>query len=280
MTQSAAASNSPDAPAAPTNKVFHHFVPESLNNLIWTNFIAHTNGKEMMIWLGRGHPPGWPAQPPAVSWKTNSLLWGMKGATALSPCWQVESGIGQVPVTALTRRHGYARGHGMGPVGFNTNFLGKKVWFTTKNNQMIEATVVRDVVRTWGTGPPGGDYTLLLFSRDLPLDIEPIRVVSATNLIARFPERPGAPRPIFKTEQGDNVSAEVPPFSVNTWKAGDSGSPDMLPMPGELVFSNGRSTSGPSPEMQADMDELCRLQRLDPSKYQLQWVDISAYPAY
>ena len=76
------------------------------------------------------------------------------------------------------------------------------------------------------------------------------------------------------------MSAEVPGMSVNTWKGGDSGSPNMLPMPGELVFCNGRSTSGPSPEMQADMDELCKLERLDAKEYQLQWVDLSSYPVY
>jgi hypothetical protein len=54
----------------------------------------------------------------------------------------------------------------------------------------------------------------------------------------------------------------------------------MLPLPGELVFWNGTSTSGASPEMQSDMDQLCRLQGLDPKKYQLQWVDLSSFPNY
>jgi hypothetical protein len=67
---------------------------------------------------------------------------------------------------------------------------------------------------------------------------------------------------------------------VQTWKAGDSGSPDILPLPGELVFVGGRSTTGPTPEMQADMDELCRLQKLDPKRYQMRWVDLSRFPDY
>jgi hypothetical protein len=54
----------------------------------------------------------------------------------------------------------------------------------------------------------------------------------------------------------------------------------MLPLPGELVFYSGRSTSSPSPEMQADMNALCALEGLNADNYQLQWVDLSAYPSY
>jgi hypothetical protein len=54
----------------------------------------------------------------------------------------------------------------------------------------------------------------------------------------------------------------------------------MLPLPGELVFYGGRSTTGPTPEMQADMDELCRLQKLDPRRYQMRWADLSKFPDY
>ena len=54
----------------------------------------------------------------------------------------------------------------------------------------------------------------------------------------------------------------------------------MLPMPNELVFFGGRSTSGPSAEMQSDIDLLCVLQGLNKSEYQLQWVDLSSFPSY
>ena len=54
----------------------------------------------------------------------------------------------------------------------------------------------------------------------------------------------------------------------------------MLPLPDELVFYSGRSTSGPSPEMQADMNTLCAQEGLPASNYQLQWVDLSAFPTY
>lgn len=262
----------------PTNPVFDHFLPGTLNHLIWTNFIAHTNGRSTRVWSARSHPEGWPEKAPIATWATNGLMWGMKGLTALSPSWEGEgSNPGQAPVTALTRRHGYARGHSMGPDGFSTKIAGNRVWFLTLNNKLVQTRVVRNVIRTF----PGGanrDYTILLFDQDLPDDIQRMRVVSATTVSKRYPNSPEAPWPIFRTEQGGHVSAGVPGFTLNTWKGGDSGSPDMLPMPGELLFFGGRSTSGPSQEMQADMDELCRLQGLDPRSYQLQWAALSAYP--
>ncbi len=263
-------------PTYVTNNVFDHFLPASLHHLVWTNFIAHTNGRSMTVWSVRLHPPDWPTNAPTVVWNTNCLLWGMKGMTALSPCWECEGSSGQVPITALTRRHGYARGHGMGPDGFRTNFAGKKVWFVTADNTVIQMTVLKNVVRTAG-GSHRGDYSILLFSKDLPPSIEPIRVMAFTNLLAKYPGCPGAPQPFFETEQMGNVSANVPGFTVPTWKGGDSGSPNMLPMPGELIFTGGRSTSGPSPEMQQDMDALCVQAGLDPKKYQLQWVDLAAW---
>jgi hypothetical protein len=202
----------------------------------------------------------------------------MKGITALSPCWESESGIGQVAVTALTRRHVYTRGHGMGPDGFNENFAGKKIWFVTTNNTVVEAKVLRDVVRTFGGSKR--DYTILLLTKDLPAGIDPLRVVSMSDLYVKYVDCPGAPKPLFKTEQSGQVSTEVGGLKVNTWKGGDSGSPDMLPIPGELIFINGRSTSGVGPEMQTDMDELSKSAGLDPKKYQMQWLDLSAYPSY
>ena len=261
-----------------TNTVFDHYFPESLNNMIWTNFIAHTNGRAVGIWSLRSLPADWPTNAPIVQWNANGLMWGMKGLTALSPVWQEAGASGQSPITALTRRHGYTRGHGTGPSGFMTNRTGEKVWFVTTNNVVVEATVLRSVVRT--TVESKRDYMILLFSKDLPASIEPIRVVAATNVLAKYQNFGSAPRPVFRIEQLGRVSAEVPGFSVETWKGGDSGSPDMLPMPNELVFFGARSTSGPSSEMQADMDALCKMAGLNPKNYQLQWVDLSGYPSY
>lgn len=267
------------ANSALTNHIFAGFLPESLNHLVWTNFIAHTNGRDLSIWSQRAHPVGWPKMAPIVSWNTNSLLWGMKGFAALSPCWEGEVNPGQVPITLLTRRHGYTRGHSMGPEGFSTNWRGSNVWFLAADNSLVTRTIRREVVRAGKQG----DYTLFLFDRDLPDTIQPLRVAALAEVQARYlsSARGGSGSfPVFKTEQGGRVSADVPGFTVNTWKGGDSGSPNLLPLPGELVFFGGRSTSGPTPDMQADLDALSKLERLNPMAYQLQWVDLSKYPSY
>jgi len=260
-----------------TNLVFDHYLPDSLNQFVWTNFIAHTNGRSTSLWSVRSHPPGWPTNgsPPNLIWNTNSLLWGMKGMTAISQCWEGEGYDGQVPITALTRRHGYTRGHGMAAEGIWTNWTGKKVWFVTHSNQRVEAVIARASVSL-----SRGDFTIFVFREDLPRGIEPLRVVAQTNLLARYPVCPGAPRPVCQTEQTGHVNAGIPGFTIAAWKGGDSGSPDMLPFANELVFYGGRSTAGPSLAMQADMDKLCVLEGLDPRKYQLQWVDLSRFPAY
>jgi hypothetical protein len=259
-----------------TNLVFQRFLSNSLNHLVWTNVLAHTNGRVMQMWSTRVHQAGWPRTGISAAWNHRSLIYGMRGFTALSPCWEMEGGSGQVPITALTRRHGYTRGHGMGPNGFRQVYAGKKVWFLSADDNLVEVKISREVVRTQN----GEDYTIVLFNRDLPDSIEPLRVVNTTNLYTRFFSTPSAPYPAFKTEQDGNVIAELPGFIYGSYKGGDSGSPNLLPMPGELVFISGRSTSTPTPAMQADMDELCRLERLQPGKYQMQWFNISQYPAY
>jgi hypothetical protein len=164
----------------------------------------------------------------------------------------------------------------MGADGVTSNRTGKKVWFLTTNNVLVEAIIQRALIRLTG----GRDYTLLLFTQDLPDSIEPLRVESGTNLLSRYRIFAGAPHPILKTEQGGMMSLDLPGFSVNTWKPGDSGSPDLLPISGELVFIGGRSTSSATPLMQTDMNVLCRIEGLNPDRYQLSWVDLWRWPSY
>jgi len=170
----------------------------------------------------------------------------------------------------------------MGEDRIGKTFAGKRVWFLTSSNTIVEQKVIREIVRTKETA--GRDYTILLFASDLPDSVEPMQVVKPEDISpaprSRYVLLTDAPCPLFKMEWHGNVSAEVPGFSVNTLKPPDSGSPNMLPFPGKLVFWTGRSTSGASAEMQADMDQLCELEGLDPKKYQMHWVDLSAFPAY
>jgi hypothetical protein len=87
------------------------------------------------------------------------------------------------------------------------------------------------------------------------------------------------------TEQGGNVDTSgwatgISGFTYNFWKGGDSGSPDMLLVGEDLVFTKGRSTSGPSAHMQGAMDALSTLSGLTPASYQMAWKDMSAFPTY
>src|SRR4051794_13344003 len=103
----------------------------------------------------------------------------------------------------------------MGPPCFHEGIAGKKVWFLDKNNQLAEVKVLREVIRLGD----GRDYTLLLFDRDLPESIEPVHVAGYTNVLAKYPSVPGAPRWFLKTEQSGHVGADLPGFTVNSWKA-------------------------------------------------------------
>jgi hypothetical protein len=177
----------------------------------------------------------------------------------------------------LTRRHGYTRGHSIGNPGFHKNFLHFKVWFLNVRNEIVEVRVLREVVRCGREG----DYTILLFDRDLPPSIEPLRVVSAATFQAKYPGfQVMVPRPMLLTEQSGNVSACIPGFTVATFKGGDSGSPNLLPVGNELIFTGGRSTSGASEQMQADMDELCRQAGLEPKRYRMQWENLESFPSF
>jgi len=121
----------------------------------------------------------------------------------------------------------------------------------------------------------------VLFNKDLPDSIEPISGILGTDSWAKFRFAPGAPWPVLRTEQGGSVGvAGLPGFSANVFKYGDSGCPDLLMLPGKLVFMAGRSTSGPSQEMQRDMNMLCRIEGLNPAKYQLNLLDTSSYPSF
>ena len=68
-------------------------------------------------------------------------MWGRKGMTAISQVCEGMGAFGQGSITALTRRHGYVRGHDMGPSGLQPEKAGRRIWFCTRDNQVIERKV-------------------------------------------------------------------------------------------------------------------------------------------
>jgi hypothetical protein len=255
---------------------FAGFVPGSLADAVWTGF--HTNGRSTRMWEISQLPPGWPNTPPILRWNTNSFLWCRKGMTAICQVIEGMGSFGQGAMTALTRRHGYVRGHGMGPSGLDPTRVGRRVWFCTRDNQLVERKIKLLLVRAREQGGTN-DYSIILFDADLPPGIEPMRVVDPQKLRRKYFITDFSHRPVFMALQEGFVSTGIVGWTV-PFRGGDSGNPVMLPLPDELVFYGGITTSPPSAQMQADMDMLSRKAGLDPRKYQMQWVNLDAYPDF
>lgn len=255
---------------------FASFVPGSLANAVWTGF--HTNGRSMRMWELSHLPPGWPNQPPDLRWNTNNLMWGRKGMTAICQVIEGMGSFGQGAMTALTRRHGYVRGHDMGPTGYDRTRVGRRVWFCTRDNQLVERKIKLLYIRARDQGTTN-DYSIILFDADLPPGIEPMRVVDRATVMRKYLFGDPSHKPYFMALQGGFVSANVPGWTI-PFRNGDSGNPIMLPLPDEVVFMGGITTSPPGAQMQADMDKLSRKAGLDRRKYQMQWVNLDAYPDF
>jgi len=243
----------------------------------WTNY---TNNKSCVLWNTRTTN-----NPPTLVWNPNCLLYGKTGFTAISQRNEFEPAPGQCPVTALTRRHGYTRGHGMGftngYAGFNSGFNTQNVYFCTSSNTLVTATVTNGYTRYSTTNGFDYDYTILVFSADLPSSIQPMEV-SYTN--------PTSFSVVFNTTQQGYMSANNPPFwlinSISeqasdpdafppfneypTFLLGDSGSPVMVPWTDDyLVFLYGDTTTAPCDQMQLDMNNLCTSVGIEGEDYQM-----------
>ena len=232
----------------------------------------------MQIWAERALPFDWPDQPPYLAWQTNSLLYGLDGFTAISQCNEFEASLGQLPVTLLTRRHGYLRGHGLVAPGFGTDLAGQRVWFCDSNNVVVAMTIAAQLVELGTISGQTYDYTLVVFTQDAPTNLTPMSVLSESDLETYYSDTPDLPYMFLATEQFGFVSAGVPPFIYPDMEGGDSGSPNMIPSPdNKLIFISGRSTSGPSPQMQADADTLTTYLGLSATNYQLRWYDMKPW---
>ena len=255
---------------------FAGFIAGSLAEAVWAGF--HTNGRSTNLWEFWQLPAGWPTNPPVLRWNTNSLIWGWKGMTAISQVCEGMGAFGQGQITALTPRHAYLRGHSMGPNGLHPEKVGARVWFCTRDNQVIERKAKLLVTRFMDEGKVR-DYSIILFDADLPATIEPMRVADPDKVRRKYCFGDPSHKPVMMTLQGGFVSAGIPGWTV-PFGGGDSGAPTMLPLPGELAMFGGLTTSPPSAEMQADMDMLSRKAGLDPRRYQMQWVDLDSYPDF
>ncbi|MGO9202614.1 MAG: hypothetical protein ACLQM8_18995 [Limisphaerales bacterium] len=253
---------------------------------IWTDLLALTNTTTASLW--KTTPP-LTDPPTGMAWNTNCLIYHKFGLTAISQMnsWDIPCGCpGQIPVTALTGRHGYARGHGMGTPGTNNPMApALTVWFCTTNNppnNLVPVNVLADIVRY----DSQYDYTVLVFDSDVStMGITPMYVG----------DTPQSDTPILVTSQYpvNNVIGSVivnspvmcgnilPLYSYQTMggpMGGDSGSPLMVPTTdnylvfiGGIGYTTGAHTTGPCTQMQTDMDTLSTDAGLNPASYQMRW---------
>jgi hypothetical protein len=237
-------------------------------------FLGATNSKVTCLWSNMpfANPPN------GMAWNFNSLIYGPEGFTAISQLnsWDVKDPlpVGQVPVTALTRRHGYTRGHGM---GFAQGTYGETntpmtVWFCAANNQLVPVTATNYYTRYYGDY----DYTVLIFTNDLPPSITPMDVgyyPQVPTVLLRTCQATTGSQPGSVAAFGPSTECAVSQFNdFNSCYVGDSGSPNMvLTSDNFLVFVGGTTTTGPCDQMQADMDFLSQQMGLNPSSYKMTW---------
>jgi hypothetical protein len=138
----------------------------------------------------------------------------------------------------------------------------------------VAAFFVRDVI------DPANDYdySIVVFTTDVPEGIRPVSVISPADMEIYYSDTPDLPYLFLATEQFGNCAANVPPFVFNIRKGGDSGSPNMIPSPdNKLIMFSGTGTTGFNAQVQADMDTLSVYEGLNPSNYQLHWYDLSPW---
>lgn len=258
----------------------------SLPWVVWTNYIAHTNGKSIdmfvtNIYVGKDSPR-------ILWWNTNNLIYGAEGFTAFT----AESGYagiypGTVQGTLLTRRHAVFRGHGWteGKSGIiRTNVA--KSWFVTSSNTPVEVTSAAVLGRLESIDGVRYDYAIVIFNADVPDSIAPVGVIMQTNLVSKYLQSTNtAPRVSIQQCQHYKSTAidGTQTFSHNTWVGGDSGAANLLPLPSaqgrpfKLAYVSGRSTSGVTPSMLADIDRLTVWAGLNPNRYRPEIIDLSEY---
>jgi hypothetical protein len=273
--------------SAPNTRIYDNFYVRLVVCDSWMWNIYDTFNRSLTanstdeVWTTRTY-----GNPPTITWNQNSLLYGRTGFTAISPIGWGPGSPTQVTVTALTRRHGYARGHGMGgPDGLRlgSEFVGKTIWFKPADGDPVPATICAAYVRNpenHGNVPP--DWTVVMFNTDLPDSITPIPLVmlsrtygSPVTFRTGQTTRMSANMPPFTFHMGGHDDLSRPPFNVqDTFIGGDSGAPNLIPkQDGQLVFIGGTSTTLGT-EIQTDINALCTHMGVSNANYQLNWLPV------
>ncbi len=249
---------------------------QSFGEQLWQGFYAATNGKSETEFNNISGPN--------VTWNTNGILYGLKGFTGFSDLNYVRSYGTEIPATALTPRHIYVRGHDNGATNAAVdpaNFIGKYYIFLTASNQVVTARVKAAFKRIGTFNGVYQDYCILLLSNALPADIQCVKMADPTAFAAKLALEPS----VFWWPRTDpqlgtcthNIVGTVPTTASghSMFISGDSGSPNFYVLKGEIIMLSGRTTSGYSAQMQADVDALSAWEGLNPADYKIQLLDLS-----
>jgi hypothetical protein len=255
-----------------------------------TNIIAHTNGRVTAYYTTNNWTSLTTA--PQVTRNTNSLIFGAVGFTAITThntMVGAAAAHGQIQACALTKRHAIWRGHGAGAMGTIVTNGTQKLFFVTSNNVPVQVTVRGQIGFSCCDGPTigmGRDYTIAVFSSDLPDTIEPVSILPWTQFTAYFPLTNYAQYAWFDSCQHNVTTAIMSGgggFSThNTWVGGDSGSPKFIPLPHatrrfELAIFALISGSPMQDDVIGRIDELSTWAGLNPALYPPTLIDIPTY---
>ena len=218
--------------------------------------MSQTTGPSEWLWITDGTSP----------------IYDKGGFTGIATRNSWEGALGQVPVTALTRRIGYCRGggparglYGQGSDWEDRSGNERKVWFCKRNNDVVVIPVAGAYVGGSHSEERSQlrktyDYILVFFAQELPQGIDPVPWVLAPpdnwDQSYHF---------CFKKTQHGLVDIGVPGFLVDTWKTegGNSGGPLLLfshSSGHDLIFIGGITTammdSAGAAHIQQDMESL------------------------
>jgi len=251
----------------------------------WTTLTGSngvTNGATSYLWsMNNANNP----QTGNTAWEGNSLIRAYYEYTAISQdCIWDGGNVGADSFTALTARHAYGAGHQHVATNQNAYVIYQPpytYWVAfcnanNPNNQVIRANILGYVAH-WHDNGTLQDYTVLLFDRELTTNgITPMPVayqLPAAYLVLTTGQAYGGTVQYGNTDfDGPLPTGCLPTLVPETQIPGDSGSPLMVPTTsGHLVFFGGKTTTGPSQQMQADMDWLTTNVNLglSPANYQM-----------
>ncbi len=265
--------------AQPSTALSTAFPTNTLAYALETNYVARTNAIP-------GYNPATDQPWTGYAWgstnvgryrlNTNSVIYGRRGATSIS--------VAQFNATAnrlclVTPRHAVGLAH----YGGVTN--GHLVWFMGTNG-LVHGMVTSNVWTDFGsTSGNGEQLEVVTFTRDVPADVQPARVIGPLTNTWQFihsflPSPPAASRQLVVCQHGYvGVCGQPHPGGVICGQGGDSGSTGFIMLGDELLYT-GAFSSKPSPFMQQKINDLTLGLGLRTNDYQMQVVMLTNYPKW